>query len=97
MLAFLPLAEDESIHNEIQAALNALAYVDGKPDVALVKALDDKTTVRRAAAAVALAQTPTIELLPALRNLLKDPDASVRLPVALAASPMRGTQGYVQC
>ncbi len=89
MLAFLPLAEDESTQNEIQAALNALAYVDGKPDAALVKALDHKTTLRRVAAAVALAQAPTAEVLPALRNMLKDPDAAVRLPVAVALANAR--------
>ena len=81
MLAYLP-AEDDTTVNEIQSALNALAYSDGKPDAALVKALAETIAPRRAAAVVALAQTPTADVLPALRKLLKDPDATVRLQAA---------------
>lgn len=54
LLGFLPLADDESVVEEIGAALVALADDGGKPDPALVAALGDKLAVRRAAAVVAL-------------------------------------------
>jgi HEAT repeat protein len=89
MLAYLPFIEDETTADEIQTALNALAAVDGKSDPALVVALTDKVPARRAAAAVALCHSPTAEVLPAVRKLLKDPEASVRLQVALALAGAR--------
>jgi HEAT repeat protein len=84
LLNFLPLAEDEAMAAELQNALNVVAFKDGKPEPAVVKALDDKSPVRRGAAAEALAQGPAGDHLDAVRKRLKDADAGVRLKAALA-------------
>jgi hypothetical protein len=89
MLAYLPFIEDETTFDEVQAALNALAAADGKPDPVLVRGLTDKVALRRASAAVALCNSPTVEALPEVRKLLKDPDSTVRLQVALALAGAR--------
>jgi HEAT repeat protein len=89
LLAFLPFVEDDTTGAEIQAALNAIGAADGKPDAALVAALTDKVPARRAAAGVALCLSPSGEVLPAVRKLLKDSDATVRLQVALALAGAR--------
>jgi hypothetical protein len=54
LLAFLPLADNQSVADEIRAALKTVAVRDGKADPALVAALKDNLPERRAAAAVAL-------------------------------------------
>jgi hypothetical protein len=53
LLNCLPGA-DEALAREIRSALYAVALRDGKPEPALVKALEDKDPVRRAAAAAVL-------------------------------------------
>jgi hypothetical protein len=53
LLNSLPGA-DEALAREIRSALYAVALRDGKPDPILVKALEDKDPVRRAAAAAVL-------------------------------------------
>jgi HEAT repeat protein len=89
LLAYVPSVEDEAVTAEVQAALNAVAYPDGKPDPALLKALDEKTSVRRGAAAEALAQSSDPDQRAVVRKLLKDPDPAVRFRVALALSQSR--------
>jgi HEAT repeat protein len=84
LLAYLPFAEDEGTVAEVQEALDAVAFRDGKPEPALVKALGDKSVVRRAAAGEALCPATAPELRDAVRKLLDDPDPSVRVKVALA-------------
>jgi hypothetical protein len=54
LLAYLPGAADETVANEVRAALAEVAAVDGKPNPALVQALTDENPVRRAAATAAL-------------------------------------------
>ncbi len=54
LLGFLPMADSDEVAEEIHTALIALAVVDGKAEPALVKALDDKSVLRRSAAYVAL-------------------------------------------
>jgi HEAT repeat protein len=54
LLAFLPSAPDEETRQEIQAALAAVAFHDGKPDKTLLEATSDKDAIRRAAALAAL-------------------------------------------
>ena len=56
ILAYLPFADDETIFDELQSALNSVAYPKGKAHPSLLKALADKQPVRRAAAAVTLAE-----------------------------------------
>ncbi len=89
LLAFLPFADDESLAAEVQAALNALTWSAGKPDPAVLRALGDKAPARRAAAAEALCQGPAGEHFEAVRKLLKDADAGVRLKAALALAGRR--------
>jgi HEAT repeat protein len=89
LLAYVPSAEDEAITTEVQTALNAVAYPEGKPDPVLLAALEDKTAMRRASAGEALAQSPDPEQRAVVRKLLKDTDPTVRLRVALALAQTR--------
>jgi HEAT repeat protein len=82
LLDFLPGTEDEALIDGVRQALGALATREGKPDPALVKALDDPSARLRQAAADALGRHGGPEGRAAVRKLLKDPDASIRLRVA---------------
>jgi hypothetical protein len=84
ILAYLPAAEDEAIAAELRTALGAVASSDGKANPVVVKALEDRTAARRAAAAEALCNAGASDAFAAVRNLLKDADARVRLRTALA-------------
>jgi HEAT repeat protein len=89
LLAYIPLADDEAIIVELQAALNMVAYSGGKAHPALVKALTDKVPARRGVAAEALCNGPMGEHLPRITHLLEDKDENVRLRVALALAGAR--------
>jgi HEAT repeat protein len=93
LLAYLPFADDEKILGEVYEALDAVAFRDGKPDPAVVKALDDKTPNRRAAAAEALARGPNEQDRDAARRLLNDPEPVVRLRAALGLARARDRSG----
>ncbi len=54
LLAYLPNAPTEAVAQEVQSTLQAVALRDGKPDQAVVGALQDKDARRRSAAALAL-------------------------------------------
>jgi hypothetical protein len=84
LLAYLPFAEEESVAEEVRASLAALAAKDGKPDPSLLRALDADDPEDRAAAGVVLARANLDETRAALRRLLRDEDASVRLQVGRA-------------
>jgi hypothetical protein len=83
ILNYLPSAEDETMATLLSNALAALAVRDGKPDPAVLTALEDKSPARRAAAAAALCFAAP-DQRPVVRILLHDPDPVVRLRVALA-------------
>jgi hypothetical protein len=83
LLAYLPFADDESVVDEVRLALTAVAVRDGKPEPALLKALDDRNALKRATAAEALCRSGAAGQRPALRKLLDDPEPVVRLRVAL--------------
>jgi hypothetical protein len=89
LLAYLPAAEDDNVAETIRQALTDLAVRDGKPEPALVVALADKSTIRRAAAGVALGRARLPDVLPSVRKLLQDKDPRVRLHVALALTAAR--------
>jgi HEAT repeat protein len=91
ILDYMPFADDETVIDELQNALNAVAYPGGKPHPALVKALRDKVPARRAAAGVALAHGPLADNLPAVKALLKEKDPALRLRVALALAGAKET------
>jgi HEAT repeat protein len=84
ILAYLPFADDATILEELQLALNAVAYTGDKANAAVVKAATDKIATRRAAAGVALCAGPLAEQMPLIRKLLADKDLAVRGKVALA-------------
>src|SRR5262249_48721923 len=56
LLNYLPLAEDESVSDDVRATLAALAVKDGKADATLEKALGEKDNLKRGAAAEAFAR-----------------------------------------
>jgi HEAT repeat protein len=89
ILGFLPFTEDHLLLDEAQAALNAVAHVDGKAEPAVLRALEDRYPMRRAAAAEALCQVATPEHQAAVRRLLNDPDAGVRLKAAFGLAGLR--------
>jgi HEAT repeat protein len=89
LLNYLPLAEDEAMSDEIRNALTAVALIDGKLDPVLVKTLDDKLPLRRAAAAEAICRCGDKDNRPAAQKLLKDADATVRFQVAVAFLSLR--------
>jgi HEAT repeat protein len=89
LLAYLPFADDEGTAAEVQRALNAVAFADGKPLPAVVRALADAVGIRRAAAAEALCLGGDTDHLPAARKLLSDADPAVRLKVALSLAGSR--------
>jgi HEAT repeat protein len=82
LLAFLPGPYDDRVHDEIQAALVVAARLNGELNPAVLRALTARTPERRTAAAVALCRCGAGEQVPAVRKLLHDPEASVRLCVA---------------
>jgi HEAT repeat protein len=84
ILGYLPFAEDEAIGGEVRATLTVVSYHAGKADPAVLKALGDKSPVRRAAAAEALCQAGGDEHREAIRKLLKDEDMTVRVRAGIA-------------
>jgi HEAT repeat protein len=84
LLAYLPLADDEIVLEEVRSALSAVAVREGKPEPVVVRALEDELPLRRATAADALCRAGALALRPAVRKLLQDKDAGVRQQVALA-------------
>jgi len=84
LLAYLPYAADQQVMDEICIALGATALRDGKVDDAIIKALDDKLAVKRAAAGESLVRAGVKAELPSVRKLLKDADPLVRLRAGLS-------------
>jgi hypothetical protein len=54
LLAYLPFAATEKLADQATATLAAVAVRDGKPDKALLQALEDRDPIRKAAALAAL-------------------------------------------
>jgi HEAT repeat protein len=79
LLAFLPSVEGEDLAAEVQTALAAVAFREGKPEPAVIKALGDAAPRVRAAAAEALCRAGGAEAVAAVRKLLTDADPLVRL------------------
>jgi HEAT repeat protein len=84
LLAFLPFADDETVAEELRGAFAALATREGKADPALLAALGNERPAYRLTAAEALCRGQATGALPAVRKLLVDPVAEVRLHAALA-------------
>lgn len=84
LLAYVPFAESESISSQLIEVMAFAGCSHGKADAALLRALADKLSDRRAAAAMALCKGKADDEMPAVRKLLSDADATVRLRVAVA-------------
>jgi HEAT repeat protein len=82
LLAYLPVAED-ALTTEVEAALTTLALRDGKPDPAMMDALQDKSPLRRSAAAEALMRGAGPAGAASVRKLLQDESVQVRMRAAL--------------
>jgi HEAT repeat protein len=82
LLVYIPFADDETVEEEVLAALRTLVAPDGKPHPRLIAALRDLEPARRAAAAHVLGRLNIAEQRPAVRRLLQDADARVRFRAA---------------
>jgi hypothetical protein len=84
LLDYLPFADDETVIDEIRNTLRTVGFADGKPDKALLEAIEDKLAVRRGVAGDVLVRSGSDEQRETMRKLLKDTDPTVRLRVGLA-------------
>lgn len=82
LLAYLPFADDDAVEEEVLTCLTLLSLRETKVEPALVKALDDVSTVRRAAAAYVLGHVGTKEQVVKVQPLLDDLQPAVRLRAA---------------
>src|SRR5262249_32923211 len=94
LLEFLPANDDEAVADEVRNALVKLAPKDGKGEAAVVAALPDKSSARRAAAGYALARCGSVQDLPSVRKLLDDAEPAVRLHVGLALAANRDKEAF---
>jgi hypothetical protein len=86
LLDYLPFAEDDLAEEEVLATLSAMGVPTSRRYPVLTQALADPDPRRRAAAALVLAPWGLAEHRVALRRLLTDADAGVR---------MRTAQGFI--
>ncbi len=84
LLAFVPSIENDTVVEEVRTALVAVAVHDGKPEKALLEALNDPVSERRGAAVEILSQAGLAKQQPEVRKLLHDSDHRVRQRAALA-------------
>jgi HEAT repeat protein len=82
LLRYLPFARAEAIQEDIYYGLDALAARDGKTLTALAAALTDAAPARRAVAACILGRRGNADQRAAVRKVLADADALVRLRAA---------------
>jgi hypothetical protein len=82
LLRYLPHAADGDMEEQVWLALAALAPRDEKFGATLVAALQDAEPARRAVAACLLGRSDDAATRAAVRRLLDDPDATVRLRAA---------------
>jgi hypothetical protein len=81
LLQYLPYADDETVQDEVLAALVALT-APGKADDIVVAALGDSLPARRGAAAHVLGRSGTADQRAAVRKLLADREPRVRFRAA---------------
>jgi HEAT repeat protein len=92
LLDYLPLADDDTVVQEIETALLTVGLREGQPESALVRALSDPVPIRRGIAAHVLCQIGSKAGRNAIRPLLKDPRPSVRMRAALALADKNDTE-----
>jgi hypothetical protein len=84
VLRYLPFADDAFVEEEAMDALAAVALRDGKADPVVLRALEDRQPLARAAAAHALGRAREGAVRAPVRKLLTDADARVRWEAAQA-------------
>lgn len=82
VLKFLPFADDEIVEDELMVTLAAVGLRDGKAEPLVMEALRDKVPLRRSAAALVVARSTRPEQRAAVRPLLTDGEARVRMRAA---------------
>jgi hypothetical protein len=82
LLGYAPFADDDTVEDEILAALGTLAVHQGKVDPEIVAAAKDVQLARRGAAAYLLGRWGSPAERTAARVLLKDDEVKVRLRAA---------------
>lgn len=83
LLDYLPFADSGVVADEVRKTLTALAADDRKFKQDLVKALESKSAVARAAACKALANDSDDQIKQTFRRMLKDPSPLVRWRAAM--------------
>lgn len=84
LLNFLPLAEDDTVADDVRGALAALAMRGGQPDPVLHEALESKETIKRSAAAEAFARGGDKAMRDEVRKLMtKETDNDIKLRVVV--------------
>jgi HEAT repeat protein len=89
LLDYLPFADDDSVLEDVKAALAALVESDAGSASICLRALNDPSSLRRAVVAEILCKAGEKEVLPAVRKLLQDPRPVVRLRAALALAAIK--------
>lgn len=86
LLAYAPFTQDRAALGQLQDALAVLAVSGGKPDAALLQALEDRAPERRATAAEILCRVGQTGVV---RKRLQDEDMEVRLRAGMALAVAR--------
>jgi HEAT repeat protein len=89
LLDYLPFAPDETVPEEVEAALAEVSLRGRVADPAVLAALADKVSLRRGATGVALCRAGGMPMISAVRPLLHDPEPAVRFRVAMALADLR--------
>jgi hypothetical protein len=87
LMKYLPFGEDDTVKEEIRNTLVVVGVQGDKPDPVVVKALEDKNEEKRAASAEVLCRAGIKAQFAAVRKLLKDKAAIVRLRAAMGLVP----------
>jgi hypothetical protein len=91
LLNYLSVVDDEDAEEAILDALLTLGFYNGAIDPELTAAIKDKAACRRAAAALIVGRSGTVEQRRSIGNLLKDADPQVRLRAAQGLIAARQT------
>lgn len=84
LLNYLPLAEDDTVADDVRGALAAVAVKDGKADPILKQALTAKEVIKRSAAAEAFARSTDKAMRDEMRQFMtKESDAEIKLRIAV--------------
>lgn len=96
ILAYLPLADDDTASDGLRWALARLAARGGKAEPPLLKALNDEVAVKRGAAAEAIVRAGLKEHFAEVAKLRRDSDADVQLRTALILVTVARDKNAVQ-